>query len=861
MNVFHKAALRSLINSRARTLVTIVGVVLSAALVTGAITFGLSLLNYAAAGAEGKYGRWHACFWDADKAFCDARAKDDGVTGAFTAESLGYALLSGCTNPDKPYLYITGFSDETFAALPITLLSGRLPETDDEILIPAHVSSNGGVELALGDTLALDIGARTDGGRLLSEPDAYRAGETLQIGEQKTYTVVGFYLRPSFEGYTAPGYTAITKADGVGGQSQNLFIALHQPKTARAYAESAAEGHAVSYNNQVLRFFGLSNEPSDNLFNALLNTIGGIVLAIVVTGSVFLIYNAFSITLSERMQQIGLLSSVGATARQIRNMALFEGACIGLVGIPLGVGLGLAGTRLVIALVAENFYSIMYAGVKLRLCVSLPALAAAACVSLSTILISAYLPARKAARTPVLDCIRGTVESELDAASLKTPKIAEQLWGLPGLIAAKNFKRNKKRYRSIVLSLVLSVVLFVSSSAFVMDLKQLMSKAASFTTYDIGFGTQEMADADLFTLFDKLKMAEGATDGAMEAVMEATLAAPKTALSDAFFKRAGGGGAGIVALPMEVLFLDDDAYARLIAQNDLPTAELTGENAPLLTVAKVMPADDTGKIEVGDLDDLFIGRTAAVTVTPAAGGARGESVTLLCADFVPPDIPPTKAPSAYAAENAYSLTVLAPWSRMDSLFSGSAANSLRVKGLTFSSENPAKTMAAIQGMLRSERISSAYLLINTADVFEENRSYIFIANVFSYVFIVMISLIAAANVFNTVSTNVKLRRRELAMLRSVGMEERAFNRMMRLECALCGARALALGLPLAVLFSYGVYRGVFSGDAGAGSFSLPLGSMLVSVLSVLAVIFAAMMYAVKRIRRENIIDALRDDMT
>lgn len=161
-------------------------------------------------------------------------------------------------------------------------------------------------------------------------------------------------------------------------------------------------------------------------------------------------------------------------------------------------------------------------------------------------------------------------------------------------------------------------------------------------------------------------------------------------------------------------------------------------------------------------------------------------------------------------------------------------------------------------MIQGKGITSSYILLNTSKSFEESRNYIFIANVFSYTFIIMISLIAVANVFNTISTNIKLRRQELAMLRSVGMSDRDFNRMMRFECAFYGLRALLIGLPLAVVASWLIHEGIFMGDV---DFILPWSSIGISVFSVLLVIFVTMMYAVSKLKRENIIDALRDDMT
>ena len=124
----------------------------------------------------------------------------------------------------------------------------------------------------------------------------------------------------------------------------------------------------------------------------------------------------------------------------------------------------------------------------------------------------------------------------------------------------------------------------------------------------------------------------------------------------------------------------------------------------------------------------------------------------------------------------------------------------------------------------------------------------------------MISLIAIANVFNTISTNIKLRRRELAMLRSIGMNDRDFGRMMRFECVLYGTRTLLYGLPISLVLSYLIYRGMTAGGADI-TYSLPLASMAASTLGVFLIIFITMLYTTSKLRQENIIDALRDDMT
>ena len=116
-----------------------------------------------------------------------------------------------------------------------------------------------------------------------------------------------------------------------------------------------------------------------------------------------------------------------------------------------------------------------------------------------------------------------------------------------------------------------------------------------------------------------------------------------------------------------------------------------------------------------------------------------------------------------------------------------------------------------------------------------------------------------ANVFNTISTNVALRRREFAMLRSVGMTRGGMNRMMNYECLLYGFRALAFGLPLSALMTLFIYDTV--GSSVSSTFQIPWSAVAVAVCSIFVVVFATMLYAMGRIKRENPIDALKNENT
>ena len=214
MNVFHKVALQGLKKNRTRTFVTIIGVALSAALFTAVATFGTSLLQYLVRGSSAKYGGWYVEFVDVDAGFVQQRGADAEVTQTTAFENIGYAVLDGAKSPEKPYLFVAGFGADAFDELPVTLISGRLPENDTEVLVPNHVAMKAGVQLPVGECLSLALGSRTAGGQTLTQHDPYTAGETLTPTAEKRYTVVGTYDRAGFEEHEAPGYTLITKVNG-----------------------------------------------------------------------------------------------------------------------------------------------------------------------------------------------------------------------------------------------------------------------------------------------------------------------------------------------------------------------------------------------------------------------------------------------------------------------------------------------------------------------------------------------------------------------------------------------------------------------------------------------------------------------
>ncbi|GAA0735294.1 ABC transporter permease [Clostridium oceanicum] len=860
MNVFNKVALQGLKKNRTRTLVTIIGVILSAAMITAVATFGISLLSYMANGAAHKSGNWHVKFLDTPSSFVEKRSKNEKISNSVTFQNIGYAKLKGVEDEKKPYLFLAGFNNKSFDSLPINLISGRLPKNSKEIVIPTSILIRGGDKISIGDTLSLNIGDRISGNKTLGQKDPYTLGkETLVEKDKRTYKIVGISQKPGFQNSSTPFYTLITKADSKYKENSfSLFLTLKNPRSVHSYAKDTGKNYAYEFNDNVLRFMGLSDS---NIFNTLLYSVGAIVSIIIMIGSIFLIYNAFNISLNERTHQFGILSSVGATEKQLRNSVLFEGLLISAVGIPIGIIVGLGSIGLVLSVVAKNFSNILYSNVPLTLKISAPAIILAATLSMITILISAYIPARKAASTPVMECIRQTKEIKIQNKTVKISKFAKHIYGLEGILALKNFKRNKKRYRSIVLSLALSILLFISTSSFVTYMKQTSDKAKESFTYDITLSATDMKDNKMLDLYDKLKTTDGVYESSCQKVLRYSSTVKDNVLSDNYFKSKDSHSTGKkVDIGVDLQFINDKTYFNIIKDLGLPLKEYTGKDPKLISVATMKGATTKGN-DSDSYGNIFKNSSMNFTIAPKINGKtntkQGKKVTIKFLEkFVPPDIPPMLKNSG--AKSPFFFRIMAPYS-MKEKFETKKAD-VTAKGFTFKSKNPSQSMDKMETLIEAKGITDGYKLLNVHEINDSNRNMIFIANVFSYTFIIMISLIAVANVFNTISTNIKLRRRELAMLRSVGMSEKDFQKMMNFECAFYGIKALLFGLPLSILSSWLIYKGMIKGGAENIHFVFPWISIGISAFTVFIVVFITMLYATDKIKKENIIDALRDDM-
>ncbi|MDO7906232.1 ABC transporter permease [Paenibacillus sp. JX-17] len=861
MNIVNTLTLRHLKQNKRRTLVTMIGVIISVSMVTAVATLVFSFADVMIRQTIADTGEWHIQYQDITKVQLAAIQGDDAAKTVAITRDLGYAPLEGGQNPNKPYLFIKEYDAQGFAQFQVKLSKGRLPHTDKEVVISEPVATNAKVKYEIGDHLRLRVGERFEqgGDQPLDQTDPLRRKdgtltETLQHSMIRDYTVVGFIKRPLWETTFAPGYTIISYVDDhtIGGNDRvNASVVLqHVNPFLFAHAERLAENNQiknVQYHNDLLHYYGLS---SSGAASSMMFSLSAIIMGVIMIGSVALIYNAFAISVSERFRHLGMLASVGATKRQKRNSVFFEGIIIGLISIPIGILCGLAGIGITFWFMNTMIEGALWTNEKLKLIVTPLSLLMACLVSMLTILVSTYLPAIKASRVSAMDAIRQTTDVKLTAKAVKTSKIIRKLFGIEAEIGLKNLKRNKRRYHAILFSLVISIVLFLTVSFFTTGMTQSLELSREGANYDIEVSYSNGKRTD-----DRLMQSIVSLDGVTEynviheldgnAWVNAAYIAnelkekvkqDKSLLQD-----------GKYPYGIKIHALDDSslqAYARAVGAD---YEQLTDPDHPAAIVMDTIHYKDmdTGKYVQAKAIYTNVGQSIELTSFNKENGEETKSNKVMVAGLT------GQAPMGMNSIGIGGLNMVVSERVMNRLADDEdLANASAYLHLT--STEPMKTQQEIEEMNETN--------LNVYNVYQSRKSeeqQILLMTVFAYGFIVLISAISVANIFNTISTGLALRKREFAMLKSVGMTPKGFAKMMNYESVFYGIKSLLFGLPVSFVVMVLIYR-AFAKKFSYG-FTLPWMSILSVIVGVFVIVSSAIVYSGAKVKKENIIDALKQE--
>ena len=906
MKILRRFTLRSLRENKTRTLVTIIGIILSMSLFTAVIEGAYSGMQFLIRGEKAHSGAYHGMFYDVDEETAKMAESSPEIVDSVRWQEVGWAKIDS-ENAYMPYILIQAISPDIEEMIAIKLITGRLPENSSEILMPAHIIDNGGYEFSVGDVLSFDVGRRVSDGHALNMETGFSPDveESIADAREKTYTVVGIYERldRSVESYSFPGYIALTSGEGLG--NYGVFFTVKNPAKYFEFADRQNISSNLKHHSDLLMLYG---SVQNGNISQLIYGFAGILVFLISFGSISLIYNSFSISVSERTRHFGILKSVGATPRQIRASVLYEAFILSLIGIPIGTAVGCGGMGLTLYLLRDSFASLMAknSDVYIRLELNLGAIAIAALICLITVLIAALVPAKRAMETMPIQSIRQSDDIKVRAKDVKTGKLVKKLFGFEGMMASKNFKRNRKRYRATVVSLFLSVTLFIAASAFCSYLKRSVEALNSDDTkadlvyyQDVYGGASRDPDATL----SLLASAEGVSSGSYAKMYNDYFLFDDSAYDKSYVEVQRKLGFDAADFPreagsyMSLIFLDDASFVKLCEDNGIEPTAYMGADSPgglIYNKAVIAVHEENGRrwyscniVDESKLPmEVYMNGQREVEGYSFYGGDTDESgnrilyyfeneyysacmqnnekpdigkALVLAAEEVEFKIPFTLAKEIetthFSQPESYT-AIFYPYSAYERFAGEMESEEYKNYSLNyyFTVENHSASFADMKEKLMDAGMDSRPLF-DMASMNEPIRKIIQIINVFSYGFIVLISLIAAANVFNTISTNINLRRREFAMLKSCGLSNKGFYRMLNFECIMYGLRGLMLGLPVSIALSYLIFRVTEAGYDGG--FYVPWHSIVIASGSVFAIVFASMLYASAKIKDEDPIDALK----
>lgn len=846
MNILNKLTIKNLKLNKKRSLGTIIGIILSVALICAVSNMVSSFRETLIQNAINESGYWHIRLYNVSNDKLKRLKLNKDIDNIYTISEDGYAKLDTIKNEYKPYLKFYGMNKEAFNNLEFKLIKGRFPKNDNEIIISEHLNKNGKANLKIDDEITVNVGDRVtlEDDYVLNDSNPFDKGnEIIKNPNTKKYRVVGIIKRPdvSFEPTSAPAYTTITTSTNE--DNFSVFISLKNPRDknsfvellgARNYDEVVNMGinnprYDYTLNNELLRWEAL--KFSDSTFSMLLS-IAEVVIFIIIFTSVFCIRNSFAISTTEKMRMYGMLSSVGATKKQIKKSVLTEGFILGLIAIPIGIICGIIAVFVLLKIVNLLLGEYLFNNIDgMVFKVSFIAIIISIILGFVTIYFSAISSAKKASKVSPIDNLRNTNDIKISSKKLETPKLIKNVFKTGGVLAYKNLKRSKKKYRTTVVSLTVSIFVFISMFTFINEgFKQ---SGNYYQDYDYNYR---------ITFNNNSSMNEINEIRNLDSVNASYLVyyAKSSILIDDISK----------INPEEPLECEYDKNDKCIKKYARLNIILLDDSTFKSYVKKVKGNYDYLK-DKGILTDMYRfydnknKREYEDRIYTYKSGDTIDS-KLLNGDNISINVGMVSNIMPYGFENVYSNGGYI-------VLNNKYFNNIDYYGCDLMIDS-----------LNTEQLTNDILDIdselNYYDMDEEakaEKSIVIVISIFLYGFIGVITLIGVTNIFNTITSNMELRQKEFAMLKSVGMTKKEFNHMINLETLFYSSKSLIYGSILGIIGSYFVHR-AFAGKIGT-QFVLPYKAILICILFVFIVVYMIMKYSINKINRQNMIETIRKE--
>lgn len=852
MKVLNDLSIQDLKLNKKRSIVIIIGIILSTALICGVAGLVTSFQKTMVDTAKEGQGNYHTIFYNVPKDELKYIEENREVKDYFLSEELGYSYLSNPKNVEEtPIVNVISMNDKFIENMSVKLKEGRLPENDTELAISTRINEKFNTNYKVGDTITLNIN---------------ETEQNMENGIPKTYKIVGIIERPilAIESYDVDWFTAITKMQNVN-KKANIAVLYNKPKDYIKNIENINNMTKTENNEDGASFSGLSNKYKSYKYNLMVNKellayegaslddetlktiygLGAFIIGIVLVSSVFVIRNGFKISITERLKQYGMLSSIGATKKQIKKSVYFEGFILGLIGIPLGIISGVFAIYILVNVVNYILKDYISKGTLLTYSMSWIAIAISVFVSIITIWLSCKKSAKKASKVSPIEAIRNSEDVKLKAKKVKCPKIITKIFKTGGEIAYKNLKRSKKKYRTTVISIIVSIVIFISISSFIQYGFKMSEAYYTEMNYNYMVFMQENEDnkeeLKKYKILEDISKLPDAGEYSinksnvltmnMDEKHKAELTEYGKEIKERFYNEENG----VRIDEINVISLSKEAYERYVSK--LGGDYEKYKNGAILIDKNINTNNDGKKIQ----GNIYTWKKGDI-ITGKINDTQCNIEILAKTEEIPAGVNILYNPDAFI------------------IVSEDFINKVGYKSIAlYSNSNDAyKLDEEIKQYKQENNITDNTIqTFNMEESARAENAIVLVISIFLYGFIGVITLIGITNIFNTITTNMNLRKKEFAMLKSIGMTKKEFNRMIRLESIFYGLKSLIIGIPIGIILSYGMYT-VFRNNMEM-EYILPYKSIVISIVFVAVIIGIIMKYSMSKINKQNVIETIRND--
>lgn len=908
---------RMLAANKARTAVTFAGIVLSFALLTAVITGTSSLFHFFSEFMKVRDGDYYGVIYNCDEEDEARLAQSEEVTqscrmGIVGIANKGFGTETGLSLSRKAYVVIGSVDADYFDTMGVKLIEGRLPETDNEVIIPQMMTTYGN-DFHVGDTITWQIGERLGAdGRIIQHQQQIQEDrnsedgcekETIQVEQTKTYTIVGISTNPGYQNTYEPCFLVLTT--GVQTTTSDIYLKTKSIDDTNDFIAKNFGDHQSKMNETLLRYFGKGvSDVRYTLFGMC-----AVLMVVVAVASVALIYNSFSISLTERTRQFGLFKSIGATRFQVMTSVFFEAGFLAVSAIPAGLFIGCAGVSCVFKILKNNFDAMINsAGAAYVGCVSITFytkvwyLVVAAVAGIITILISAMVPAMRAGRISPIEAIRQTndIKDPKFAKSIRGRGILGTVFGVGGLIAHRNAKRNKKAYRAISFSLAICLFLFLGGSGFIYYMRLSMKglNVPYYYNYHIQFNDiyNDTFDPEYLTsefrenLIRQIRTSSSVSDAVYIREANLHIVVDESNLTDVGKLAVGEYIVdGQMHYRDQVYFVEDTQYEIYLKQLGLnPEEYLRAENPKLLILNAGKGAayfddgrrrfyegemfkDSSELTEISIMEQKKIGDASYAYPDPedpsmmiylVGDGRTAQSDD----DFKKFKVPVEESIAKLQFEIGETVTAedypywawAGDWGFVLPLsaYPEDQIMLLNVQDYAYVKTVDSERALELMTEMRNEYDESFDIgMPPQTDQYEANMMRIL--NVCLMCFLILIVLISLANIANTITTAVRLRTREYAMIKAAGCSKHTFLRMIFAENLSYTLRGFVIGGLMGALANYKSYSylkySIYTNKI------IPIGLYAVGAAAFILVMIFSTVYTWRKVKRGNICEELRQE--